>query len=164
MLMSGSYHYTDETEISELNERLTNPWLNYDRYDSDAQTLKIGLQVEGEWKLKKRQLFGVRSVYWVSLHRAIILVNKAVSYEVDDDTDSYCINDFSRSCFEGCEASYSEDEKKFSFLADVVTLSCVVESFDCKLEIEESPSDYFERSVLFGIFEGVPNRYSLDCP
>ena len=164
MLTPGSYYYTNETEIPELNERLYAPWLNYDRYDPDAQTLKIMLQVEGEWKLKNRQLFGIRSVYWVSLHRAIILVNNVVSYEVDDDTETYCIDDFNRSCFEGWEAVYSEDEKKFSFLADVVKVSCVVESFDCKLEIEESPSDYFERSVLFGIFEGVPNRYSLDRP
>lgn len=167
MLIPGSYHFKDETELSELNERLTNPWMVNDslEYNSDAQTLKIGLQVEGKLKLKKVQLCGVRLVYCVPLHRAIILVKNVVSYDVVDDEYNFLEGGIEAEVkyHDGFEASYSEDENKLSFRTIWVTLSCVVESLDCKLKIEEAPNDYFERRLLFLLLE-TDNFNPLDCP
>ena len=167
MLTSGSYHYTDETEISEVNERLTNPWMVNGslEYDPDAQILKIELKAEGELKLKKVQLCGIRLVYCVPLHRAIILVKNVVSYDVVDDEHNFLEGGIEAEVkyHEGFRASYSENENKLSFRTIWVTFSCIVESLDCKLEIDEVPSDYFERSLLFLLFD-TDNFEPNDCP
>ena len=151
-LIPGQYYFRSPECLGEINGRLYNPWLDGKNsiYDHRAKNLKICLMLESEkQELIRTEGLGLKRVYSIPVHRAEVVVGNASRYQVDDPNDMI----FHAVYNEGWNFEYVERDKKLSFLADGVTLTCVVTEFSCSLQIERTPSTYFERSVYLGGFE-----------